>query len=262
MTIRIAALDLETAPATFWAWRTGQQFLGLDQMIEPPRMLCFGVRFNDRKRTEFYSEWDHGHEEMVRQAHRVLDEADAVLHFNGKRFDVPWLYSEIARLGLTPPSPFKQIDLYQQTKQFYLASHKLQHVATHLAKVGGKVETGGFGLWKRVLAGDEKAQRLMRRYQIRDVDVLWEAFDALQPWLKLPNANLYVDPGVDVPVCPNPLCARSDTFQYRGYERLRTGTYRRRWCNPALGGCGKWSRDTRRVADGSVPSSSAVVEVA
>lgn len=260
MTMKILGLDLETAPGTFWAWRTGQQFVSLDMMVQPPHMLCFGARFQDQKRVGFFSEWDHGHEEMVRQAHRLLDEADVVLHFNGKRFDVPWLNAEMAQLGLTPPSPFKQIDLYQQSKQFYLASHKLQHVSTHLAKVEGKVQTGGFGLWRAVMAGDEKAQRLMRRYQLRDVDVLFEVYDVLRPWLKLPNANLYNPPGTPSG-CPTPGCGRTDAFQWRGYERLRTGTYKRRWCNPELGGCGRWSRDTRRVDDNSATSSSSIVEV-
>src|SRR5665647_2816061 len=177
--MRIVSIDIETAPAHARVWRTGQQFVSLDQIVQPPQMLCYAARFRDRKRTEFYSEWGDGREEMVRQVHRILDEADAVLHYNGKRFDVPWLRTEMQLLGLTPPSPFAQIDLYQQTKQFYLVSHKLQHVSTHLAKVEGKVATGGFGLWTAVENGDPAAQRLMRRYNIRDVDVLWEVYDAL-----------------------------------------------------------------------------------
>ena len=248
--MRIVSIDIETAPAHARVWRTGQQFVSLDQIVQPPQMLCYAARFRDRKRTEFYSEWGDGREEMVRQVHRILDEADAVLHYNGKRFDVPWLRTEMQLLGLTPPSPFAQIDLYQQTKQFYLVSHKLQHVSTHLAKVEGKISTGGFGLWTAVEAGDPAAQRLMRRYNIRDVDVLWEVYDALEPWLKLPNANLYVKTADGRPVCVG--CGKLEALQRRGVERLRTGSYRRLWCNPQVGGCGKWSREVHRLDGASV----------
>lgn len=241
--MRIAAFDIETLPGSALVWRTGQQFVALDQIERPSRMTCFAARFNDQRRTEFYSEWEHGHEEMVRQAHRIVDEADAVLHFNGKTFDVPWFRTEWAQAGLTPPSPFKQIDLYQQTKQFALMSHKLQAVSTHLAKIEGKLETGGLALWRGVLAGDPKAQARMRRYNIRDVDLLWELHDELLPWLKLPNANLY---GNGTRVCPR--CAKDGALQFRGYERLAAGVYRRVWCDPGKGGCGGWSRGTQRVS--------------
>lgn len=245
--MRIAAIDIETAPATAYVWRTGQQFVGLEQITEPSRMICFAARFNDRKRTEFYSEWDDGHQGMVEQARRILDEADVILHFNGKRFDDPWLRAEIKMAGLLPPSPYKQIDLYQQTKQFRLDSHKLQHVLTHLLKLEGKVQHSGFNLWRKVLDGDEKARRLFKRYNIRDVDALWEAFEELKPWLKLPNANLYA-PGTDR-VCPK--CGK-EALQSRGYYHLATGTYPRWWCDPAKGGCGGWSRGTHRVASTDV----------
>lgn len=241
---------METAPAIFWAWGTGKQYLNLTQMLQPSRMLCFAARRLDKRKTEFYSEWEHGQNGMAEQVHRILDEADAVLHYNGASFDVPWLRTVMKTAGLNPPSPFRQIDLYQQTKQFRLDSHKLQHVSTHLSKLDGKVETGGFGLWQRVIDGDEKARRLFKKYNVQDVDLLLEMFEDLKPWLKLPNANLYGD---GTRVCPK--CG-VDAIQHRGFYRLTTGNYKRYWCNPQRNGCGGWSRDTRRE-----PDSATVVQV-
>lgn len=243
MTQSIAAIDVETKPAKVYTWSLYKPIIGLEQIVEEPSIICFAAKFNNKKTTEFYSDFHHGHEEMVRQLHRILDEADAVLHFNGKTFDIPWINTEIIKAGLTPPSPYKQIDLYQQTKKFRLLSHKLQHVSTHLLGLEGKVQHSGFSLWKRCMEGDEKAWALMRRYNKQDVDLLWEAFEPLLPWLKLPNANLFTDP--DRPVCVN--CGR-DSLQSRGVERTALSTYRRYWCNPNVGGCGAWSRGNVRLA--------------
>lgn len=245
--MRIAAFDVETIPGTAYVWRTGQQFVSLDQVVDHSRMVCFAVRFNDRKKTEFYSEWEHGQQGLAEQARRVLDEADAVLHFNGKSFDEKWMRSVIIQAGLTPPSPFKSIDLYQQTKQFYLMSHKLQNVSTTLLKLEGKLDTGGFKLWRQVMAGDEKARRLFKRYNIQDVDLLWEAFEVLKPWLKLPNANLYQ--GTE-DACPT--CGKSDTLERRGFKALTTGVYQQYRCVPERGGCGSWTRGTSRVQAATV----------
>ncbi|NIV35232.1 MAG: hypothetical protein GWN58_38990, partial [Anaerolineae bacterium] len=55
-------------------------------------------------------EWDM--EGMLEGAWELLDEADAVVHYNGKKFDIPTLNREFVKYGFTPPSPYKQIDLY------------------------------------------------------------------------------------------------------------------------------------------------------
>ena len=100
--MRVLFMDVETSPALVWTFGFFKQYIRPDQVVEPPRMLCFAARFNDRKRTEFYSEFHNGHAEMVAQLHRVLDEADVVVHFNGKTFDEPWARTEILQAGLRP----------------------------------------------------------------------------------------------------------------------------------------------------------------
>jgi hypothetical protein len=241
MSPRIAALDIETAPAKVYTFQLDKPYITLDQVIEPSRMICFAAQFSDRrtKPVEFYAEWksDGGHEAMVRQAWRVADEADILLHFNGKRFDTPWLRTEFARLGLKPPAPFHEIDLYQQTRQFFLMSHKLQHVSTHLVDSGGKLHHSGFQLWRDVLDGDPKAQRLMERYNRRDVTALWDVFDELKPWLKIPNAGLY---GAPVGACPR---CESTNVQRRGLKALLTGVYQQYQCQD----CGGWFRSSHRT---------------
>lgn len=236
--MRITALDCETSPATFIGWpQIGRPTtVSLDQLIEPSRLLCF-VAQERGKRIEFLAEWqDGGHERMVREAHRILDEADVVVHFNGRSFDERWFNTEFVRAGLTPPSPYFSVDLFQVSKRFYLHSHKLQHVSTHLVDAGGKVAHTGLQLWKDVMAGDAKARRLMEKYNRGDVAVLWKVMDQLLPWIKMPNALLH---GAPEGACTR--CASTDV-ERRGYATLLTGTYARFRCRT----CGGWFRGTQR----------------
>ena len=105
-------------------------------------------------------------------------------------------------------------------------------------------------MWEKCLAGDPAAWRKMATYNKRDVTLLQELHDKLLPWIPVPNANLYND---GTRVCPK---CEKETIQHRGFYRLATGTYRRLWCNKDIGGCGAWSRETRRI------SGAEVVEVA
>jgi hypothetical protein len=101
----------------------------------------------------FYSEYraQPGHRDGGR-AHGLLDSADVVLHFNGRRFDVPHLNREFLLAGLTPPSPYKQIDLLsgvvRQGSSF--PSNKLAVRVEGTGPRRARRRHGGFDLWKRL----------------------------------------------------------------------------------------------------------------
>jgi DNA polymerase elongation subunit (family B) len=238
--MRVLFIDVETSPAIVYTFGFFKQYIRPDQVIEPPRMLCFAARFTDKKRTEFYSEFHNGHEEMVRQLHRVLDEADVVVHFNGKSFDEPWARTEILQAHLGVPAPYRSVDLYQQSKRFYLPSHKLEYVSTRLIPTDGKQQTGGFALWPACMAGDPKAWRTMRRYNLQDVDVMIPVYNEMLPWMtSLPNAGLYGPDAGDV--CR--VCAATALVR-RGFAYTAQGKFQRYQCSR----CGAWSRSTHRLA--------------
>lgn len=260
MTQRILFIDVETRPALAWVWSQRADYIPLDMVEQPSRMVCFAAKFLDDKRTQFYSEWDDGSEAMVANLWRLLDEADTVVSYNGKRFDEEWFRTEVKLHGLTPWSPFHSVDLYQQTRKFRLFSHKLQHVSTFLLKLEGKVQTGGFGLWRQVIDDMQaelgiirkfddkqvaKARKLMTTYNKQDVDLMPEMWVSLLPWMKLPNQNLFVTTEDGRPVCPK--CGVEGSLEKRGFEHTRQSTFQRFLCKVEKGGCGGWSRDTRRV---------------
>lgn len=235
---RILSLDIETSPVVAHAWALFKQNIAINQIIEPPRTMCFAAKWMDRSLVHFYSEFADGRENMVKAAHDLLDEADIVMHYNGDRFDLPRLNTEFIMAGLTPPAPYKSIDLYKVIRScFGFQSNKLAYVTEQLG-IGTKVKHEGHELWIKCLAGDPKAWQMMRRYNKQDVRILEELYEKLRPWIKShPHIGLYSG---QEDVCPN--CGSLDQ-ERRGYALTGQGKFQRLRCKK----CGTWSRASRRV---------------
>jgi DNA polymerase elongation subunit (family B) len=234
---RMLFLDIETRPNLGYFWRLYDENIGVSQLVNEHQMLCFAAKWYGRDEVEFYSEHEHGQEEMVLQAHRLLDEADVVLHWNGKKFDIPHMNREFVLAGLTPPSTFKQIDLMMVARQrFKFASNKLQHISTALG-LDGKFVHEGFELWVKCMAGEPEAWATMKKYNIQDVELLDQIYAILLPWITShPNVPLYRGKGK----CPN--CGSSDlTSNGKSYTSVRT--YERFRCE----GCGSQMRGNKFI---------------
>jgi DNA polymerase III epsilon subunit-like protein len=76
---------------------------------------------------------------MVRQAWEMLDEADAVVGYNSKSFDMKHLNREFVLAGYPPPPPYTDIDLMNVVKQT-LPLHQ-QQVTACLHRVGHRFQT-------------------------------------------------------------------------------------------------------------------------
>lgn len=235
--MRILALDIELSPNLAHVWSLWNVNVGLPQLIESAEMICFAAKWLGEEEVEFWSLND-GKTEMVSRAHELLDQADVVLHYNGRKFDIPHLNREFLLAGLAPPSPYQQIDLYAAVrKRFRFPSNKLQYVATALG-LEGKQETGGHELWIKCMAGDADAWAVMAAYNIQDVLLLEQLHGRLLPWLpSYPNRTL-ID-GTEG--CP--ACGARKKMVARGYAYTGVSKFRRYVCTA----CGKWTRDARRV---------------
>lgn len=203
---KLLFVDIETKPTIAYTWSLFKANIGVNQIIEPGGMICFSACwFGHEEEMEFYSDWKDGHDRMVLKAWELLDQADAVCHYYGSRFDVPHINSEFLLRGFPPPSPFKQIDLKMAvSKQFRFPSNKLQFVSQVLG-LEGKEEHEGFGLWQKCLDPDhsdhDDALLRMESYNKRDVELLSELYEVLLPWLpNHPNRHLYQD-GLGCPTC-------------------------------------------------------------
>lgn len=246
--MKTLCIDIETTPNLAHVWGLWDQNVGLNQLLEATEMMCFAAKWLGEPKMYFGRNWAYGEhdpiapkEQMIGLAHSLLDEADVVMHFNGRRFDVPHLNREFVQAGWLPPSPYQQIDLLSAVKaKFKFPSNKLDYVLKALG-LEGKVKHAGHELWIQCMAGNEKAWRQMATYNKRDVRALEDLYYRIQPWVPgHPNVGLFVEePGL-VDMCP---ACGSTNLKLQGNRYTAMGKYQRYQCSD----CGKWSSDGKRV---------------
>ena len=186
--MKVLEIDIETAPHNVFAWGLFKQNIYLDQIVEPGYTLCYAAKWQHEKTMEFDSLFINEKEPLFARVWELLDEADAVVHYNGKNFDMPTLNGEFAQLGFPPPSNYKQIDLLQVVRSnFRIASNKMDFVA-RMFGIEGKVPHKGMDLWKECMEGVElkwgdkipphvwTAWRKMELYNKQDVNILSQLF--------------------------------------------------------------------------------------
>jgi DNA polymerase elongation subunit (family B) len=250
--MKLLVLDIETSAHLLSTWGLFNQNIGINQIIDPTRMLSLALKWVGEPRLAYYSEFKDGRDAMVRAAFQLVDEADAVVHYNGKGFDMKHLNREFkehdvrVREGLSEgpmlgrPSPYQHIDLLAVVKaHFKLASNKLDFVAGEFLKLGHKVKHPGFELWRACMDGDPKAWSLMEKYNKGDVVLTERVYFELLAWIdNHPNLQLFVE---ETGICGK--CG--DGLQSRGerYYATLLGTYPRFYC-PS---CKSWSRGSKSV---------------
>lgn len=236
--MKILLLDTETAPNTAHVWGLWQQNVGLPQILESGYVLCWSAKWLGEPEVLFDSVYASKPKTMLKKVHKLLDEADAVIHYNGTKFDIPTLNKEFLLYGLKPPAPYKEIDLLKTArKHFKFPSNKLDYVAKALG-LKGKTKHIGHELWVRCMNNDPEAWKMMEEYNKNDVIILEQVYEKLKPWIKgHPNHSVFSGELV----CPN--CG-SDHYQRRGTVLSTSGLYARFHCQ----GCGAWFRSNKTEA--------------
>ena len=234
--MKILLLDIESAPLTQYRWSMYQDSFDPASLVSDTYMLCWSAKWADEKEV-MSSSVLKGKTSMLNEIRGLLHEADVVVHYYGSKFDIPMLNNEFLREKLTPPSPYKQIDLCTIMKRsFRFASSKLQYISKHLG-LGEKVKHEGFELWLKCMAGNKDAFRTMLAYNKQDVILLEKLYKRLLPWIELhPNHGVYSD----VDGCP---ACGSTKFHARGTVATHNARYQRFQCQD----CGKWFRGSKPV---------------
>lgn len=254
--MKILTLDIETTPNLAHVWQLwGQQNIGLNQLMESSELLCAAYKWHSEDTTRFVVGPEYANisaealpyeisaDGGIAQLYEAVCEADAVITYNGKKFDMPRLNSAFIENGFDVPAPYQQIDLYQTVKRvFGWPSMKLDYVAGKLLGEN-KVKHEGHSLWVQCMAGDPDAWARMREYNMQDVVITEKLYDKLLPWIpNHPNVLLY-DENPGVLGCT--YCG-SGRVHRRGERQLSTGLYERYQCQD----CKAWLRKTKRL-DGS-----------
>lgn len=236
--MKILLIDIETAPHVAHVWGLWQQNVGLPQILDAGYVLCWSAKWLGQDEIFFSSTHRDGRAEMLRVVHNLLDEADAVIHYNGTKFDIPTLHKEFLLDGLSPPSPIKEIDLLRTARsKFRFPSNKLDYICKALG-LGKKYKHTGHELWIGCMNNDAPSWKMMEEYNIQDVILLEKLYMKLRPWIKgHANYGLYEENGL---VCTN--CG-STHHSKRGFQYTGAAKYQRHQC----GDCGTWFRDTTNL---------------
>jgi hypothetical protein len=234
---RIAFFDLENAPSLGWyydRYREGNIVADEQDWF----LLSFAWQWLDEKKIHCRALCDYPSYEknktddsaLVKDLHKLFDDADILIAHNGDRFDRRKANARFLGCGLPPPSPFKMVDtLKTARRQFMLTSNKLGDLGEFLG-LGSKIPTIGFKLWRRCINGDPKAWAMMKSYNKRDVGLLRGVYEKLLPWIpNHPDMRIYTGKTS----CRN--CG-SKRVQFRGEDRTLTTVKQRYKCND----CSHW----------------------
>lgn len=235
---RVLVLDIETAPILAHVWRLFKANVGLNMIDQDWYMLSFAAKWFDSDEI-IYMDQRHAKNveddsDMLKVLWKLLDEADIVLHQNGKRFDIPKIRARMIFHNMKPFSGVKHIDTLEIAKRtFGFTSNKLEYMTDTLCsdtKKSKHTKFPGFELWKECLAGNIEAWQEMEDYNIGDIVSLQELYVKLAPWSdRLPNFSLYTDSDKFTCVCGG------HEFEDAGYAYTEVSKFKQYKCT----GCGK-----------------------
>lgn len=233
---RILLLDIETKPAVVASFGIRDQHINHGQILKDGGTICVGVGWHGERKVEVFSDWRHGHREMLERVHELLSEADAVCTYNGASFDIPKLQGEFLLAGMQPPPPPTQIDIFKTVRRLGFISSKLDYIAPLLG-LGAKVKHDGLPMWLAVMDGCPKAQAKMARYCAGDVRLLARVYDKVRPYI-VTHPHLHGQRGDFCGACGG------NHLQHRGWQKTKHYRTQRIQCQ----GCGAWGKGRREAA--------------
>lgn len=238
--MKILFIDIERTPNIAYVWGLFKENIPLARLVDTSKILCYAAKWYGDDEIIFDSTYNTKERKFLSKLHKLIDEADVVVHYNGTDFDMPVINTALVEAGFQPPSPYKQIDLLKTVRtNFKFTSNKMDHVCKQLG-LGEKFDTT-FDLWVGCINNNASAWKEMEAYNIQDVLLLEGMYEILKPWIKNhPNHGLYTDGGL---VCPN--CG-DNHYEKRGFAYTGAGKYQRYNCLS----CGSWFRDKRVINHG------------
>lgn len=230
---KVLVLDVEWKPTLAYVWRPYDETITPEKIKEHGGLLCVGVKWLGDKQTLLFSEWEHGHEGMLAGVWEMMSVADAIVTYNGDKFDIPKLRGEFLQHGFPPPPPLTSIDVLKAVKKLGLFMNRLAFVGPFF-ELGGKLEHEGMALWTKVMDGDEKARKRMEKYCIQDVVLLEKLYLKMRPYIAN-HPHLGQQGRSECPACGGL------HVQSRGTRRTRAYKIQRLQCQD----CGSWHDGAR-----------------
>lgn len=257
--VKVLTLDIERIPGratvehrgltvegAFWDLGGWKHVIGrripADAVTEWPRSICAAAKWYDDTTVMFAAEWDGGYEAFLRQTWEWYHQADIVVGHNIDRFDSRHLRGGWLEMGWTPPSPWKTVDTLKVARsELAFESNTLDALCKRLG-VKAKTDKYDADIAHAALAGDEKAQRKLKAYNIGDIRATEAVYDRLRPYIKNhPHLGQFTG---DSWSCAN--CGWTDLSNHRDGDAT---TYVQRYRRYACPKCGAWMRGNVRLQD-------------
>jgi len=250
--MKILFFDIETAPNIAYIWGLWTETRSMKMVEQSWYTLCWCAKWLDKKEVYTSALPDHkgykkdpeNDKKVMMELWYLLDEADVVVAHNAIKFDIRKVNARFIINGILPPSPYKVVDTLRVARRYFaFTSNRLDDLGQFL-KVGKKLQTGGFELWRECLRGNVKAWTKMVRYCKTDVTLLEKIYKKLRPYMSThPNMAVYDDS--PIPTCPK---CNSEKIVKEGYAYTNAGKYQQYSCKA----CGGWSRGKRNLLENKV----------
>lgn len=234
---KILIFDIETAPVLAYVWDLRDQNIGLNQIYRDWYVIGFAAKWlGDPVSAMVYRDLRDARNKfddkpLLKVIWKLLDKADIVITQNGRKFDSKKLNARFIIQGMKPPRPYTHWDTLEVARRVAkFTSNKLEYLTD---KVNTKYKKllhknfPGFELWAHCLAGNLKAWREMKVYNIHDVLSTEEFYTKIRAWapVSTPNAYLINEFGYQCGVCGN-----EGKLHHRGYNYTRVSRFKKLRC--------------------------------
>jgi len=199
--LKVLIFDVETSPMLAHAWNRFPSYMNMEMLVRDTHMLTWSAKwlgeddiyFDSLHYHKLHKKDPHNDSIIVKSILDMVDSADIVITHNGDKFDLPYLRGRALFHGYNPPSHVRSVDTLKVVKaNFKLTSNRLNDIGIFL-KVGKKVDTGGFDLWRQIsLHQSIEHYDKMVEYNKQDVWLLEDVYNKLKPWIKN-HPNLFIN---------------------------------------------------------------------
>jgi hypothetical protein len=203
---RVGIVDIETLPMVCFSWGLFDQNISIEQIVQDSCLLSWAGKFlNEAKVSSAVLSPEQAikrdSSSIIQSCWDFLSQCDVVIGHNYMNFDSKHINTAFLEHGL-PPLKFVIVDTLMVAKQnFKFSSNKLKFINDKLS-IRDKIETGGFGLWKKCHEGDPDALKQMLEYNEGDLFSTEELFYKIRPYVRNFNVALYNESNESIcPVC-------------------------------------------------------------
>lgn len=183
-----------------WSWY-GRNKIDAVSVLDDPK------RFKKNHRDDFH---------VIKKLSEVVNEADAIVAFNGDNFDMKELNTGLIKHSLEPLKHVVQIDPYKIAKKHFRfkGGNSLRNLCEFLDVKAekGKVDDD---VWIAAAEGDPAAIKKVLKYNKGDIPTLKQVYEKIKPFTP---AKLNLNHFVEADVCPS--CASPDFIRYGRFYRM------------------------------------------